>query len=98
MSLPVLSVVAATHNEQRWNLHHLIKSIQSSTGGKWVEIVLVDDASASPVCCLPVTLIRNRTRLGVGASRHIGVEAATAPFILLTDAHCVFEDGWIQPT
>lgn len=93
---PVLSVIIASHNERPADLAATVKSIRNTGGGAHVEVVVVDDASTDPVEWQDRTVIRNNTRQGVGKSRHIGVEAATAPLIVLTDAHCLFHDGWLH--
>lgn len=94
---PLLTIVIAALNEKPSDLHHTVKSIRESTGGQWVQVLIVDDASTVPVCCLPVTIMRNRIRVGVGLSRHLGVEAALAPYVLICDGHCVFSGDWLQP-
>lgn len=96
MSKPIISVVIASHNEHWGTLNNTLKNIRE-TGGYWVEIVLVDDASSTRVTVddPDIKLIHNRRRLGVGPSRHIGVEAATADLILITDSHVLFPKGWL---
>lgn len=93
-----LSIVIAVHNERPFDLHQTVQSIRDTTREHFVEIIIVDDNSTVPVCCLPVRIIRNQHRKGVGQSRHIGVEAALAPFVLLTDGHMIFTEGWLGPT
>lgn len=97
MSKPVISVVIATLNEWHGVLNNTLKNIRE-TGGYWAEIVVVDDASSTRVTVddPDIKLIHNRRRLGVGPSRHIGVEAASADLILITDSHVLFEHGWVR--
>jgi len=94
---PVVSVVIASHNEWHGVLNNTLKSIRE-TGGYHVEIVLVDDASGTRIRVddPDIKLLVNRKRLGVGPSRHLGVEAATADLILITDAHVVFPPRWVE--
>lgn len=94
---PVVSVVIASHNENWHTLNRTVKSIRD-TGGCFTEIIVVDDASSTPVKVddPEVKVLHNKTRLGVGASRHLGVEAATADLILITDAHVIMGDRWLE--
>lgn len=93
----LLSVVIASHNDPF--LHQTVQSILG-TSGCYCEVVVVDDGSNPKVQHLPkdVKLIRNPERRGVGPSRHKGVLHASAPLILITDAHMLFAEGWFQPT
>lgn len=93
---PTISVIITAHNERPHDIQQTIHTIRE-TGGPSVEIILVDDCSIAPIDSVRPKVIRNSSRLGVGPSRHLGVEAATARFILLTDAHCVFDKDWLEP-
>lgn len=97
MTKPVLSVVIATLNEWHGTLNRTVESIRA-TAGYWVEIVIVDDCSSTSVkvADCETKVIHNKKRLGVGHSRHIGVEAASSDLILLTDSHMVFCPGWLD--
>lgn len=97
MSKPVVSVVIASHNEWHGTLNNTLHSIRE-TGGSYVEIIVVDDGSSTRIRVddPDIKLICNRRRLGVGPSRHLGVEAATAEMILITDAHVIFPPGWVH--
>lgn len=97
MSKPIVSVVIAAHNEWHGTLNNTLRSIRE-TGGCHVEIVLVDDASGTRIRVddPDIKLIVNRQRLGVGPSRHIGVEAASTDIIVITDAHVIFQQGWVN--
>lgn len=51
-----------------------------------VEIVVVDDGSAVPVCAEPgVRLVRHDAGRGVAAARNAGISAASAPYVALLD-------------
>lgn len=94
---PVLSVVIASLNEHWATLNKTVESIRA-TAGYWVEVVIVDDCSSTAVKVSdPETkVLHNAKRLGVGPSRHIGVEAASSNLILITDSHMVFCAGWLD--
>lgn len=92
----MLSIIIAAHNEP--DLGATIESIQR-TAPPEVEIVIVDDASKVPVPHFPGVMkraIRNSRRMGVGPSRHIGILAACQPWVLITDGHMRFVDGWYK--
>lgn len=97
MSKPIVSVIIASHNEWHGTLNNTLRSIRE-TGGCHVEIVLVDDASGTRIRVddPDIKLIVNRQRMGVGPSRHAGVEAATADLVLITDAHVIFPKDWLS--
>jgi glycosyltransferase involved in cell wall biosynthesis len=94
-SSPVLTVVIAAHQEKPADIAATVKSIHNTGGGSFVEVIIVDDASTIPVEVGGAKIIRNMHRMGVGPSRHVGVEAASAPLIVITDAHVLFHDGWL---
>jgi glycosyltransferase involved in cell wall biosynthesis len=95
-----ITLVIATHNEEPATL---IKTLQSALNcaGQPVEAIVVDDASNTPATAvipkeLLVKIITNRFRCGVGASRSIGVCHATGDYILITDSHMRFPQGWYE--
>lgn len=91
-----LSIIITALNEQE-ELTPTLESIKATAGDK-PEIIVVDDFSTIPVTAngSNIKIVRNQVRQGVGPSRHIGAEAATGDYILLTDAHMRFDDGWYE--
>jgi len=60
-----------------------------------IEIVVVDDASVVPVPFLPgVRQVRVGRPLGLFAAKRMAVAMASAPAIVLSDAHVRFRPGW----
>lgn len=97
-----LSIVIACINESE-SLAKTLESLYSTVNRDVVEVVVVDDASSTP---LSVTLppiektrgkiIQNKHRCGVGPSRAIGIREAKGDWILITDAHMRFKPGWFE--
>ncbi|ALZ75925.1 glycosyltransferase [Rheinheimera sp. F8] len=83
------------------NLEQTLKSIRSSASS-CIDIIVVNDFSTDnwdyQISCnkYNATLINNNLRIGVAASREIGIEAAKTEFIFITDAHMKFPNNdWI---
>lgn len=95
--MPALSIIITAHNEPPGEIPATIASIRL-TAGTQPEIIVVDDASQLPVGLddKQVKLIRTEERCGVGPARHIGATHATAPLLLILDAHMRFEPGWFE--
>lgn len=67
-----------------------------------VEIIIINDKSddsydyKSDFYSYDIIYIENKERLGVAASRNLGVELSTTPYFLLLDAHMRFyKKGWV---
>ena len=66
------------------------------------EVVVVDDASASPVTSPVISadypfhlkVLRNQLCIGPGASRNRGVHHSRSSIILFTDDDCIVKPGW----
>ena len=76
-----------------------INSIRETS--KDIEIIAIDDCSAKQFrpkikSEKGLTCIRNKKRLGVGASRQLGVQLAKTENILIIDAHMRFNNGWSE--
>jgi hypothetical protein len=71
------------------------------TAGDNASVTVVDDLSPTnieatcPNLNLANKVIVNRHRLGVGPSRHIGVESARSAFVMVADSHMLFPVGWL---
>lgn len=89
-----LSVVIPALNESKILLNNTIESIKQTTSNN-VEIIVVDDFSEEPVIAA-TKVIRNEKRMGTGLSRHIGAIATKNDYILFSDAHMIFENGWYE--
>lgn len=92
-----LTVIIPFLNE-REELVNTLKSIRDNVGNR-VEIIVIDDCSndgwpyeslADP---FNVSYLKNDCRLGVAASRDLGVGLCRTPYFLLLDAHMRFYDG-----
>jgi glycosyltransferase involved in cell wall biosynthesis len=101
MKNKVLSVIIPFLNE-RYEVENTIKSVREYSTDE-VEIILINDASddnfdyKTVAEKFDVVYIENSKRLGVAASRDLGVEHSQAPYFLLLDAHMRFyNDLWIQ--
>lgn len=89
-----ISIVIASLNDNR-ELFETVKSCLENTTGEF-EVIVIDDASASPVQLSQpnVFVDRNKRRIGVGPSRHRGILMAEGEAIFIVDSHCRFTPGW----
>lgn len=91
-----LSVCMAALNES--HLIPTLKAIRETAGNK-VDIIVVDDCSDVPVeipAEYNVNLIRNKERIGAGASKHLAALNSTTSHVTLWDAHMNPEPGWYE--
>lgn len=96
---PPLSIIIASHNDANQTALTLASIRETATPD--VEVIVVDDCSATPLCHYVkpdehTKLVTNRHRCGCGASRHIGALHATADWLLLCDSHMRFSQGWLE--
>ena len=76
-----------------------IESIFDTTDSSLFKIIAVDDCSDEP-CDLTgfndLRYVRNRSRIGSGASKHRGGMLTDTPYIFIIDAHMRFKnDNWL---
>jgi glycosyltransferase involved in cell wall biosynthesis len=97
--MPKVSVVICIYNHCAF-IQNAVRSVQSQSYTDW-ECLIVDDASTDSTPEIVAQLvaednriryIRNKTNLGVGASRNIGNALATGEWIAVLDA-----DDWWAP-
>lgn len=96
---PALSIIVASHNDADQTVL-TIKSIRATSPPE-VEIVVVDDCSATPLIYYVkedehTKLVTNRFRCGCGPSRHIGAMHARGDWLLICDSHMRFCKGWYE--
>jgi mycofactocin glycosyltransferase len=65
--------------------------------GPMKNVIVVDDASATPVVMRDVTVLRRATNGGPAAARNLGLAAVTTPLVAFLDADCRPEPGWLEP-
>lgn len=92
-----LTLIVPFLNE-REEVLHTVQSARHWAGGG-VDVIVINDHSTdcydyrADLQNLDVTYIYNKERLGVAASRNLGVRLCTTPYFLLLDAHMRFYDG-----
>lgn len=96
---PLLSIIVSSHNDAPQTVLTLASIRETSPPD--VEVIVVDDCSATPLCHYikpdeHTKLVTNRHRCGCGASRHIGALHATADWLLICDSHMRFAPGWFE--
>ncbi len=99
---PQLSVVIPSRNENERIKETLISIDSGISTNTDIEIVIVDDASETPVKKIldelsvraKITVIRSEFRQGVPISRNIGCNIAKGEVLLITDAHVKFPKEW----
>jgi glycosyltransferase involved in cell wall biosynthesis len=99
MSTPSLSIIMASHNDADQTALTLASIRETSPPS--VEIVVVDDCSATPLVHYVrpderTKLVTNRHRCGCGPSRHIGAMKATGDWLLIMDSHMRLVPGWYE--
>lgn len=97
---PFISIIIPCRNEQN-NLDNTIKSILEgiTVDDPAVQIVVVDDGSQPALNVAPfpcIDLIRNKSPMGVSASRRLGAEGARADYLMHIDCHMIFPLHWID--
>ena len=101
MSIKKLTVIIPFLNEKS-EVENTLKSIIAFSNND-VEIILINDASDDGFDYkivaekYNVVYIENKERMGVAASRDLGVKVCQTPYFLFLDAHMRFYDNlWIQ--
>ncbi len=99
-----LSIICPVHNTNPNLLIQAVNSIFSSNSEIVDKLIIVDDKSTKPetIECLQfiqqsnprVTLIQNKSNIGAGASRNVGVTAAKSEWISFIDS----DDVWLPNT
>lgn len=77
-----------------------IKSIYNTAPSKLFKVLAIDDASTKKISLdgfEDVTLIRNKTRMGVDGCRQLGADMVDTPYLFILDAHMRFKkDNWME--
>jgi glycosyltransferase involved in cell wall biosynthesis len=85
---PRVSVVVATRNRAA-DIDHLLAAVATADTGVVEEVILVDDASSTPLqvdaSTVPVRILRNDRRRGAAASRNRAAEVASAEILAFLD-------------
>ena len=92
-----LTIIMPHLNEEK-EPFETIRSIHETSDPKLSEIIAIDDCSSSPIdlCFSNVKQIRNEKRIGVDASRQLGVELSETDNVLVIDSHMRFKnDDWL---
>ena len=93
----MLSIIITSLNEKPQILNQTIRSILD-TSPEDIEIIVIDDCSDTPVNLeykgKNIKFERNKFRIGVAQSRHIGATLASKKWLLFTDAHMKFKHDW----
>lgn len=98
---PLLTIIIPFLNEKE-EVENTVRSIREHSNGNEVVILLINDASDDGYDYRQVAemyqteYILNQVRLGVAASRDMGVAHAYTPYVMLLDAHMRFYDNkWL---
>jgi len=86
----MVSIIIPSRNEIY--LNETILDIQKNARGKIEVIVIVEEGKIVPV--KGVKYIYNEKPKGMRTAINQGVAAATGDFIMKTDAHCMFDEGF----
>lgn len=96
-----LSLIIPFLNE-KYEVENTLESIKKHSKGD-IEIILINDASNDgfDYSCIAkkygTKYVENSNRLGVAASRDLGVELCQTPYFLFLDAHMRFyDDFWVE--
>jgi GT2 family glycosyltransferase len=93
-----VSFVIPARNEDPAVLRATVAGVLASAPGRWREVIVIDDASATRVDVAgpEVTVIRRGRASGVSGARRLGAAAATGDVLVWLDAHLSFGPGWIE--
>jgi hypothetical protein len=94
---PAISFIVTAREETPAVLAATMDGLLKTSEGHEREIVLIDDASATPVEIERpgVRVVRNPVPIGVARSRCAGAEIASAPILGFCDAHMTFAPDWL---
>jgi GT2 family glycosyltransferase len=93
-----ISFIITARNEPTLVLAATIDQLLTTSTGHQREIVVIDDASETPVLCPSegITLIRNPAPLGVARARRQGATVAAGDVLVWLDAHMTFAHDWLD--
>lgn len=95
-----LHIIMPHLNEEKSEILETIKSIYETSDPNLSEIIAIDDCSKSSIDLSQfsnVRQIRNEQRMGVDASRQMGIDLAENDNILVIDGHMRFKnDNWLN--
>ena len=95
MSVPAASVVVCTRNRPD-DLERLLVSIESNVADD-VEVIVVDQSDSASVRAASARVRHIRTdTVGLSVARNVGLRAATAPIVVMTDDDCEVTPGWVE--
>lgn len=92
MTQPVISVIVATYNQERYLSRCLRSLIAQTTARDKFEIVVINDGSTDRSASVlnefadEVVLINNETNIGLPASLNKAIRRARAPYVVRVDA------------
>ena len=97
---PAISVVVLSYNA-RERIDVPLSSLREQTIGEPFEVIVVDsgedDCAQHVRTTYPeVRLVRSNQRLGVGAARNRGTQAARAPFVAFLADDCAVAPTWLE--
>lgn len=97
---PAVSIVIPTYGKYAWTIQCL-NSVILTTSKIPVEIIVIDDASpdksGKKLSRIPgITVIRNPNNLGFLGSSNVGINAATAPQVVLLNNDTIVKFGWLE--
>jgi len=93
-----VSFVIPARNEDQDVVAKTIQGILDTARGVEREIILIDDASETPLTFEhpEVTVIRNESPIGVSRARRDGSQRATGDAIVWLDGHMTFAEDWLD--
>lgn len=99
---PTISVVVPTHDRPAALARCLAALLDQDVPGEALEILIVDDGSATPVAIdrdvaalVPVRVLRQE-QSGPAAARNLGIAGATGTFVAFTDDDCAPDRTWLS--
>jgi GT2 family glycosyltransferase len=93
------SIIIATRDEDPQMLEATLASLRATTGHLVTEVIVIDDASITPVSPASVgdaRLLRHPVARGACESRRAGAMLASGELLVWTDAHMTFGPHWLE--
>jgi glycosyltransferase involved in cell wall biosynthesis len=110
-SKPVISVIAILYNKAD-EVRYFLESLRRQDINDRFEVILIDDMSPDnsvavvqqylywkqfySVDNMDVVILKNDSNKGNCASRNLGVQSAKSEILLIVDADCVFDPGFLS--
>ncbi len=99
--MSIISVVICAHNEEKY-IERCIRSVLNQNFDHDYEVIVVDDFSEDNTSKIlenfkdQISVIRNSTNLGIGATSNIGIRSSKSRYVVRVDADDYVSEYFLQ--